>query len=40
MSILLQVIFASDVNSPALPIVLLLAALTQLGIMLLVRNKV
>ncbi|QMV44344.1 MFS transporter [Cohnella cholangitidis] len=40
LSILLQVIFASDVNSPALPIVLLLAALTQLGIMLLVRNKI
>lgn len=40
LSITLQVIFASDVNSPALPIVLILAALTQLGIMLLVRNKI
>jgi YQGE family putative transporter len=40
LSILLQVIFASDVNSPALPVVLLVTALTQLGIVLLVRNRV
>lgn len=39
-SILLQITFASDLNSPALPVVLLLAALTQLGIAFLVRNKV
>lgn len=39
-SILLQVIFASDVNSPALPVVLLVTALTQLGIVLLVRNRI
>jgi YQGE family putative transporter len=40
LSILLQVVFASDVNSPILPIVVLTAALTQLGIVFLVRNKV
>ncbi|WP_240702868.1 MFS transporter [Cohnella luojiensis] len=40
LSILLQILFASDLNSPALPVVLLLTALTQLGIALLVRNKV
>ncbi|RKP57092.1 MFS transporter [Cohnella endophytica] len=39
LSILSQVLFVSSVNSPALPIVLIVTALTQLGIVLLVRNK-
>jgi MFS transporter, YQGE family, putative transporter len=39
LSIGLQVGLASNLNSPALPIVLLVMALTQLGIVLLVRNK-
>ena len=40
LSIMLQVLFASNLNSPALPIVLLIMASTQLGIVFLVRNKV
>jgi YQGE family putative transporter len=40
MSILMQVLFASNLNSPALPVVLILMALTQLGIVLLVRDRV
>jgi len=39
-SIVLQLVLASDINSIALPIVLVATSLTQLGIVLLVRNKV
>jgi YQGE family putative transporter len=40
LSIILMVVFASNLNSPALPIVLLIMAFTQLGIVLLIKNKV
>lgn len=40
LSILMQVIFVSNLDSPALPVVLILMALTQLGIVFLVRNRV
>lgn len=35
LSILAQVLFAEDLNTPSLPFVLIIAALTQLGIALL-----
>ncbi len=40
LSIVLMVVFAGNLNSLALPLVLVLTAITQLGIVLLVRNKV
>ncbi|MCD9021242.1 MFS transporter [Cohnella silvisoli] len=40
LSIFMQVLFASNLDSPALPVVLILMAFTQLGIVLLVRNRV
>ncbi|MFC5531708.1 MFS transporter [Cohnella yongneupensis] len=39
-SILMQVLFAANVESTALPIILVILATTQLGISLLVKNKV
>lgn len=39
-SILMQVLFASNVNAGALPVILVLLAATQLGIALLVKDKV
>ncbi|BBI33161.1 MFS transporter [Cohnella abietis] len=40
LSISLQLIFASNLDSPALPVVLLFTAFMQLGIVLLVRNRI
>jgi YQGE family putative transporter len=40
LSIVLQIGLASNLNSPALPVVLLVMAFTQLGIVFLVRNRI
>lgn len=40
LSIVLQITFASNIDSPALPVVLIFTALSQLVIVMLVRNKV